>query len=58
MDDISNRWRSDAGRETRRDMLLRRLAQTLDELRLIGVAGPAALEDLLDRNRPPRPPAH
>ena len=57
MDDVSRPWRSDTGRETRRELLLRRLAQTLSELRRSGVVGPAALEDLLERNRPARPPA-
>lgn len=57
MDDVSNPWRSDTGRETRQDLLLRRLAQTLAEMRRIGVVGPAAFEDLLDRNRPARPSA-
>jgi hypothetical protein len=57
MDDVSNPWRSDAARATRQELLIRRLAQTLAELRRVGVAGPAAFEDLLDRNRAARPSA-
>ena len=49
MDDVSNFLRSDRGRETRQETLLRRLAQTLDELQAIGMRGPVAFEDLLRR---------
>jgi hypothetical protein len=57
MDDDSTRFSSDPRRETRAEQLLRRLSRTLAELRRDGVAGPAAFEDLLARNRPARPPA-
>ena len=57
MDDDWTPSSSDRGRETRAEQLLRRLARTLAELRRDGVAGPAAFEDLLERNRPARPPA-
>jgi hypothetical protein len=44
------------GRATRRELLLRRLVQMLDELALAGVAGPEALEDLVRRNPTPISP--
>jgi hypothetical protein len=54
MDDISKPSRADANRETRRELLLRRLAQTLADMRGIGVVGPMAFEDLVARNPPGR----
>jgi hypothetical protein len=56
MDDFANPLPSD-GRATRRQLLLRRLSQMLDEMRLGGVSGPAPLEDLVERNRTATPPA-
>lgn len=44
----SNVSRSD-GRETRQELLLRRLAEMLAEMRRDGVTGPRAFEDLLAR---------
>jgi hypothetical protein len=41
-------------RATRREVLLRRLAETLDEMRRSGVLCPAALEDLVLRHPPRR----
>ena len=43
-------------RATRRALLLRRLAQMLDEMRLGGIAGPAALDELVGRNPMPSEP--
>jgi hypothetical protein len=57
MDDDSRPSSTDMSRATRSEELLRRLARTLAELRRAEVAGPAAFEDLLERNRPARPPA-
>jgi hypothetical protein len=55
MDDVSNPSRPETGRgETRRELLLRRLAQCLAEMQLTGVTGPVALEDLIARNPPRR----
>jgi len=57
MDDVSKPSRSDTGRETRQALLLRRLAQTLRDLRQAGVVGPNAFEGLVQRNSTARPPA-
>lgn len=43
-------------RATRRELLLRRLANVLQELRLAGITGPQAFEDLVDRNPIPSAP--
>lgn len=51
MDRDSNPFPSDA-RATRRELLLRRLAQMMDEMRREGITGPEAFEDLL-RAAPP-----
>jgi hypothetical protein len=40
-------------RATRHELLLRRLAQVMEEMRFLDITGPAAFEDLLRRN--PRP---
>ena len=56
MDDDSNRLLPDR-RATRRDLLLRRLAQMLAELRQGGTNGPAAFETLVRRSATPAPPA-
>mgnify|MGYP001075040146 CR=1 FL=1 len=56
MDDVSNPSGPDA-RATRQDLLLRRLAQMLGDLRRLGIAGPAAFEELLDRTGTPVRPA-
>jgi hypothetical protein len=56
MDDDSNRLLPDR-RATRRDLLLRRLAQMLAELRQGGTTGPAAFEMLVRRSATPAPPA-
>jgi hypothetical protein len=56
MDEPANPWRSD-GRATRRELLLRRLAHMLDEMQREGIVGPAALADLVERNRTASPPA-
>jgi hypothetical protein len=45
------------GHATRRDLLLRRLAQMLDELRQEGMTGPAAFEALARRSPTRTPPA-
>lgn len=52
MDRDPNPSSSDA-RATLRDLLLRRLAQTLREMRTEGIAGPAAFEELVRRNPTP-----
>jgi hypothetical protein len=51
----SNISRSD-GRETRQELLLRRLADMLSEMRRDGVAGPLAFEALLARRLAARRP--
>jgi hypothetical protein len=56
MDRDSNPLPSDA-RATLRELLLRRLAQTLRDMRRDGIAGPAAFEDLVRRNPTPAAPA-
>jgi hypothetical protein len=56
MDDDLNRLLHDR-RATRRELLLRRLAQMLAELRQTGTPGPAAFEALLRRNPVRTPPA-
>lgn len=55
MDHDSRPLPSDA-RATRRELLLRRLAQAIEEMRLLGIAGPEAFEDLLRRNPTPIAP--
>jgi hypothetical protein len=55
MDRDSNPLPSDA-RATRRALLLRRLAQMLDEMRQEGITGPAAFEELAGRNPMPSAP--
>jgi hypothetical protein len=55
MDRDSNPLPPDA-RATRRELLLRRLAGMLRDLRLGGIEGPAAFEDLLGRNPIPSAP--
>jgi hypothetical protein len=55
MDRDSNPLPPDA-RATRRALLLRRLAQMLDEMRLGGIDGPAAFDELVGRNPMPSEP--
>jgi hypothetical protein len=43
-------------RATRRELLLRRLAVMLLDMRRAGMPGPAAFEDLVDRNPIPSEP--
>jgi hypothetical protein len=43
-------------RATRRELLLRRLSQVIEEMRLLDIAGPAAFDDLLRRNSRPITP--
>jgi N-acyl-L-homoserine lactone synthetase len=40
-------------RATRHALLLRRLAQVMEEMRFLDITGPAAFEDLLRRNPTP-----
>ncbi len=49
MDDDSNPWPGD-GRATRRELLLLRLARTLEDMRREGLACPVALEELCRRS--------
>ena len=56
MDRDSNPLPSDP-RATLRELLLRRLAQMLHDMRRDGIAGPTALEDLVRRNPTPAAPA-
>ena len=55
MDRDLNPSPSDA-RATLRELLLRRLARMLDEMRLLDIAAPAAFEDLVRRNPAPIAP--
>lgn len=55
MDHGSQPLPSDA-RATRHELLLRRLAQMLDEMALAGMSGPEAFEDLVRRNPMPFAP--